>query len=149
MIESPLHFIINEVRNKYSGKSISNTDLRKIEYNYKICSILNFRDNNIASLRITSFGIKGVNFEEIQLDLNFLDSQDSLGNKLFCIYRMLYKMAYDIDLNESRESTLEIDELVKIDFTDIQSKIEKIEASIEILEEKISKANNTSLFDFT
>ena len=82
-MNSAFHIIINEIRKKYAGKKASMLDVYDIESTYKISSFMNIRNDNCAFLRITSFGLDEIVFEDIVTNLAFIKPFNKLLEHFF------------------------------------------------------------------
>ena len=142
MADSPIHLILNDIRIKYSGKKCSLIDVRNIENQYNICSILNIRNDGIASLRITSFGLKQVVFEDISIKLSHISlDEKNPHNYIFNLNKALYDIAYGIELIDDNIRMIEEYLNPNIDFYTMQDEIMRLkEKCIEL--EKQLKNNN-------
>ena len=152
MVYSPIHELINDIRKKYTGKSVSIIDVRNIEEKYKLCSMTNIRNDNCAFLRITSFGLDEVVFEDVVVDLNLIKEFDSQETLMFNINKVLLNMAYGVNLVESNESVINVPiTSPSFDFTTLKEENVRLNKKIEELESKIAnlsmKNGQISLFD--
>ncbi len=143
MTDSPLHLLLNDIRIKYSNKRCSLIDIRNIENQYNICSILNTRNDGIAYLRITSFGLKQVMFEDICLDSNHIlnDLNDS-HNYIFKLNKALYEVAYGIMLEDEIVPLIKEYQNPSIDFDTMEKEIKTLKEKYDALEEKMRKVDS-------
>jgi len=143
MADSPLHLLLNDIRIKYSGKKCSLIDIRNIENQYNVCSILNTRNDGIAYLRITSFGLKQVIFEDICLDSTTLSNnhKDS-HNYIFNLNKALYEVAYGIVLEDKNIAIIDEYQKPSIDFYAMKEDIKLLKEKCVVLENTIKKVNN-------
>lgn len=153
MPDSPLHVIINEIRKNYGGKEASLVDIRLIESKYKICSIINTRDTNTAYLRITSYGLNGVNFEDITFDFSgFPNIRNDLSNFVFSISRVLFGLAYGINLSDSANRLIGSIAEPSFDYFDLRDEVSALQSRFADLENKLKEVNKQesqiSLFDY-
>ena len=143
MVDSPIHLLLNDIRVKYSGKKCSLLDIRNIENQYNICSILNTRCDGVAFLRVTCFGLKQVVFEDICLDQTpIISDTKNLHNYIFNLNKMLYEVAYGIYLEDSNITLL--DEYIEpdIDFHTMCEEIKNLKEKCNELEKQVEKIEN-------
>lgn len=151
-MNSAFHIIINEIRTKYAGKKASMLDVYDIESTYKISSFMNIRNDNCAFLRITSFGLDEIVFEDIVTNLAFIKRNFSQYEDLdFEIKKMLYNQAYGIvlekDNNRFMDSSLH---KASFDFKTDREEIIRLKKKCEELEKEIARSKGSrqqSLFD--
>lgn len=106
-MNSPIHAILTEIRNRYTFEEVSFLDIRKIESIYQICSIVNTRSDKCAYLRITFYGLdENVVFEDIVFDFSLIEKQINIDNFYFIINKILYKEAYGVELKDSNNCIL-------------------------------------------
>lgn len=143
MTDSPIHLLLNDIRIKYSGKKCSLIDIRNIENQYNVCSILNTRNDGIAYLRITSFGLKQVMFEDICIDTATLsNNQKDSHNYIFNLNKALYEVAYGIILEDRNIPIIDEYQKPSIDFYTIKEDIKSLKEKFSILENNIKKVNS-------
>lgn len=143
MADSPIHLLLNDIRIKYSGKKCSLIDIRNIENQYNICSILNTRNDGIACLRITCFGLKQVMFEDICLDSTSLpNNKKDSHNYIFNLNKALYEVAYGIDLDDSSAPLIDDYQQPSIDFYTMEEEIKALKEKCDSLEKQLEKINN-------
>ena len=142
MADSPIHLLLNDIRIKYSGKKCSLIDVRNIENQYNICSILNTRNDGIASLRITSFGLKQVVFEDISVDLFHISfDENNPHNYIFNLNKSLYEIAYGIELIDDNIKMIDEYRKTDIDFYTMQDEIMRLKEKCVELEQQLKKDN--------
>lgn len=149
MIESPVHYILNEIRVKFSNVSVTIIDIRKIEYKYKISSILNIKENNMVVLRITSFSLKGVNFEDISIDMAGLESNKFDQEKYFLIQKYIYEIAYGVKLVDNSETLIDLSDISDLSYDDFENRLIALEKrldEIELESKSQNKSQNLTLF---
>ena len=151
MSNSFLHDLLTDIRKRYSGKEMSILDIRDIEEKYRMCSVANFRFDNCAFLRITSYGTGEVTFEDIVINSKMLEgfSQDEL---LFGAQKILYELAYGIKLsNENRRFLNGKIDPPPYEFETIRDELEKLRKRCSDLEKKLESAtgkpDQISLFE--
>lgn len=151
MSNSILHDLLTDIRKRYSGKDVSILDIRDIEEKYRLCSVVNFRFDNSAFLRITSYGTGEVTFEDIVVNSKVLELKGTQEDVLFNAQRILYDLAYGVKLLNENKRFLE----GKIDnppynFETIRDEVVMLRKKCEDLERKLDAAKNPdriSLFD--
>jgi hypothetical protein len=143
MIESPIHYIISEIRDKYSNKDVSILDIRRLEFNYKICSIMSIRNNDSVVIRLTSFGFNGVNFEDFSIDISKLNLSSLNLDNLFEINRISYNLIYGVKLVNENTYLLKFEKNNEISFNDIESRVIEIENKLKKIE---NNQGNYTLF---
>ncbi len=143
MTDSPVHLLLNDIRKKYSGKKCSMIDIHIIESQYNVCSILNTRNDGIAFLRITCFGLKQVMFEDICLDISTIScNPEKLHNYIFKIEKALYEMAYGVKLVDDNVALLKRHVKPTVDFFTMNEEISNLKKKSKELEEKVDKLGN-------
>ena len=151
-MNSSFHIIINEIRNKYAGKQVSLLDIFEIEKAYNICSIVNIRNDNCAFLRITSYGLDEIVFEDIVTNLDIVKKHITLYSDLdFEIKKILYDEAYGVLLEKGNDKFLkDFHHKPDINFNTYKEEIARLKRKCEELEKENSKLKGTeqqSLFD--
>lgn len=152
MSNSVLHDLLTDIRIKYTGKKVTILDIRDIEEKYKFCSIVNFRFDNSAFLRITSFGTGEVTFEDVVVNSNVLNSISNNNDLLFNAQKVLYKLSYGVELvNEDKRYLNGSIEEPSFDFETIRDEVEMLRKKCADLERKLEASQNKpdqmSLFD--
>ena len=150
MSNSFLHDLLTDIRKRYSGKEMSILDIRDIEEKYRMCSVANFRFDNCAFLRITSFGSGEVTFEDIVINSKMLENYSE--DLLFNAQRILYELAYGIKLSSENKRFLEGKiEPPPYEFETIRDELDKLRKRCNDLEKKLesttSRPDQISLFD--
>jgi hypothetical protein len=149
MIESPVHYILNEIRVNFSNVSVTIIDIRKIEYKYKISSILNIKENNKVVLRITSFSLKGVNFEDISIDMAGIEPNKFGQEKYFLIQKYIYEIAYGVKLVDNSETLIDLNDISDLSYDDFETRLSALEKrldEIELESKGQNKSQNLTLF---
>jgi len=149
MIESPVHYILNEIRVNFSNVSVTIIDIRKIEYKYKISSILNIKENNKVVLRITSFSLKGVNFEDISIDMAGIEPNKFDQEKYFLIQKYIYEIAYGVKLVDNSETLIDLNDISDLSYDDFETRLSALEKrldEIELESKGQNKSQNLTLF---
>lgn len=152
MANSPIHEILNDIRSKYTGSEASILDVRRIEELYKICSILNTRNGDTAYLRITSYGMKGVAFEDICIDFTkFHYDTDDVHQFIFQLSKALYEVAYGVSLVDGADIIIEELQRPNLDFTNLQKELLVLRDRCTMLEQQVaslkSGSKQGSIFD--
>ena len=152
MSNSILHDLLTDIRIKYTGKKVTILDIRDIEEKYRFCSIVNFRFDNSAFLRITSFGTGEVTFEDVVVNSNVLNSISDNNDLLFNAQKVLYKLSYGVELvNEEKRYLNGSIEEPSFDFETIRDEVEMLRKKCADLERKLeisqNKPDQMSLFD--
>lgn len=152
MSNSILHDLLTDIRIKYTGKKVTILDIRDIEEKYRFCSIVNFRFDNSAFLRITSFGTGEVTFEDVVVNSNVLNSISNDNDLLFNAQKVLYKLSYGVELvNEEKRYLNGHIEEPPFDFETIRDEVEILRKKCADLERKLeisqNKPDQMSLFD--
>lgn len=151
-MNSAFHIIINEIRKKYAGKHASMLDIFDIERAYNLCSMINIRNDNCAFLRITSFGLDEVVFEDVVSNLDLIKKNDfDYANLDFEIKKALYFEVYGIYLENENKRFMEPDaHKPTIDFKTDKDEIERLRKKCDELQKEVDKLKGSrqqSLFD--
>lgn len=152
MSNSVLHDLLTDIRKKYTGKKVTILDIRDIEEKYRFCSVVNFRFDNSAFLRITSFGTGEVAFEDIVVNSKVLQSISGSEGILFATQKILYELSYGVELVNENKRLLNGDiENPPYDFETIRDELDILRKRCAELEKKLAltqkKPNQMSLFD--
>ena len=150
MANSYFHDVLTEIRKRYTGKRASILDVRNIEEKYHLCSIVNFRNDNCAFLRITSSGTGEIIFEDIVINIELIKPFTNSNELLFNSQKIMYELAYGLKIVDSSESLIEKIEEPSIEFQTMKEEIKKLIKERNELINKLdyaTKRNQMSLFD--
>lgn len=140
MADSPIHIILNDIRKSYSNKKCSMIDIRNIENKYRICSVVNTRANNCAFLRITSYGLKEVLFEDVCLDYSQINADTSdIHRFIYTISKGLYEMAYGVFLEDVNDRLIDEDVEPSIDFFSLEDELSRVNTELERVKQECSE----------
>lgn len=143
MADSPIHITINDIRKNYVGKKLSLIDVRIIEDMYHICSIANVRNNNTAFLRITSYGLEGVIFEDVVFDFDgVVKREEDTHTFIFNLSKALYDLVYGIQLIDENMPVLKDYLKPSVSYTDLRKDVKELKEKIGLLELKIKDIQN-------
>ena len=151
-MNSAFHIIINEIRKKYAGKHASMLDVFDIEKAYNLCSMTNIRNDNCAFLRITSFGLDEVIFEDVVTNLDLIKSTElDYASLDFEIKKALYFEVYGVYLEKDNKRFMEPSmHKPSIDFKTDKDEIAKLRKKCDELQKEVDKLKGSeqqSLFD--
>ena len=150
-MNSTFHIVINDIRTKYSGKNVSIYDIYDIEETYKMCSIVNVRNDNCAFLRITFFGFDEVVFEDIVTNIELVKKYSTFDDLDYELKRILYGQAYGVVLVNDHKKYLDKDiHKPSFDFSTDKEEIKRLKKRCEDLEKELHESSDlyqSTLFD--
>lgn len=153
MAISPIHLILNDIRKSYTGKNVSLIDIRIIENEFRICSIANIRSDGTAFLRITSYGLDEVVFEDVCLDFTHIPQNlIDMHEFIYILNKSLFDLAYGVILVDVSEPLISKYESPSMQLFSLEDEITKLRTKCEELEKNVKKLSDdnvqVSLFDF-